>query len=428
MPGSSTVAILNPLVDGSPSEVGLVVSTLATVGLQDRILVIGDTSGFPVAYQFPHGVAAKQSVFLSLLSTLNAAIDARLLQALFGEPVAVLPLPVSYPVAEGRHEFYMGPWSQQVYCWTALRAVEEIGRAGPGRRDLVPFAAVMPFHAGDVLFLALAARRGTTPFRSIVVDRRYCDVLEEVAPDLERIEVDLSSRVRNGGLEWDTVLFEAIESNLPQGYFYVYFRPSRLYDLFPVHLIDQYAFALGSYRLGHNAHEDALAPSRGLEKCPRRVLLHFDAGWSMKVYPESLQHELIATLCESGFAVTVLARREECNDGVVRYVRFHGLQDLRALLLDHAILVGMDSFPAHYAAYALGVPTVCLFASTHPSNSDAAQSPRYRAMQRGIDCCPCGGVTRCPRYGGEQCRNFVAPTEVAAVVREMWSNCYGERA
>jgi hypothetical protein len=423
--GADELMVVNPLVEDSPPEFGLMANALPPVGADGRARVLSDRTGLPVAYALPYRAASDLCRYLSLLSTVDAAIDARLLELVTERPVEMLELSVPMRVVGGRREFYSTPASREIYRWITTRAIFELERIGRDHREALPFAAIMPFHAGDVLFFAMALRRGTTHFRAAVVDRRYREIAEEVAPDFACLEIDLGKRATGGEAEWDWALFDAIQSDLPGGYLYVYCRPSRLYDQFPVHLIDQYAFGLGVRPSGAGAA--ASARCMGTPRAQRRILLHFDAGWAMKIYPDRLQRELVARLSAMGFAMTVLSRREESVEAGVTFVRFHGLWRLRDLILDHDLLIGMDSFPAHYATHVLGIPTICLFSCTHPSNSDAEPGPRYSAMQMGLACCPCGSVSRCPEYGGEQCRNFVSPTAVAAEVEAMWHNVTGER-
>jgi hypothetical protein len=138
----------------------------------------------------------------------------------------------------------------------------------------------------------------------------------------------------------------------------------------------------------------------------------------MKIYPEEQQKRLIKLLLEQGYLVTVLAKTD-AQYASYRSVAFRSYPELLRLLSEQDFVIGMDSFPAHLAAHSLGLPTICLFSSTRPDNSNAPAGPYYAYLEKGLPCRPCYAMTRCPAYGGDQCRNFVSPEEVAQKVRSM---------
>jgi len=102
-----------------------------------------------------------------------------------------------------------------------------------------------------------------------------------------------------------------------------------------------------------------------------------------------------------------------------RVTPFRDYAHFKALLQSHDLLVGMDSFPAHYAAHVCGLPTLCLFANTRPENSNAPGLADYVFLEQGLKCRPCDGVARCPLDGQDRCANFVSPERVAHEVDRM---------
>ena len=50
--------------------------------------------------------------------------------------------------------------------------------------------AVMPYHAGDVLFFLKALEGVTHPFDCLLIHKEYADIARAVAPDLELILVE----------------------------------------------------------------------------------------------------------------------------------------------------------------------------------------------------------------------------------------------
>jgi hypothetical protein len=423
---STTIAVCNPFLAFSSSELGLLAHRLLNTPLGSNGLLIEDRQGVPVAVYLPRRMAERHIRFLSLMSCVDAELDAQLLAALFGTPPSRLKLSCSFRSGTGADAFYCAPAMLGIYRWVTQRAIDAILASGSDAGQDVRFAAILPFNAGDVLFTALALRHARGFCRALVVDRRYAAIAAESVPGLELIEIDLRPRIVDGIADWELALFERIEAGLPEGFAYSYCRPSRRYDRRPVHLIDQYAFGVGDDCLG-GSFRDAQAPlPPQYGRRDRSVLLHFDGGWPMKIYPPRLQSALVSQLLAAGYEVTVLSDREgECGTGV-RHVRYSSLDNLKSLILSSDIIVGMDSFPAHYAAHLLGTPTLCLFASTQPANSDARASGRYRALHQGLACTPCGGFLRCPSYGGAECRNFLSPQAVCEAVVAMWHEVYGE--
>jgi hypothetical protein len=417
--GGGAVTIVNPLLEAAPAEMRLVVSAAVHESPRATTLVIEDSAGRPLAYRLPADAARQRPV--ALLSGVDADADAALLGALTRTAVPTARLPLAFAFPASPEGFTLAAADADIYRWVARRATTELAAARD--RDAVPYAVIMPFHAGDILFLLLALRRTELPVAALVVDRRYRDIVAAVAPHLACIEVDLAAG-KSQAIDWDPALRQwVMQDRLPRGYLYAYCRPSRRYDNFPIHLIDQYAFACGAPALA------PLPPSTAatVQKKPnRRVLVHVDGGWPMKIYPDAQLAGLIAALGEAGFAVTVLSGRSEERIHGQPNVRLRNLEHLRELLAGHDLLIGMDSFPAHYAAHVAGVPTLCLFASTQPPNSDAPPSVRYRALEAGLDCRPCRAVSQCPRFGGDVCRNFAAPDVVTAAAVTMWSAVYGE--
>jgi hypothetical protein len=143
----------------------------------------------------------------------------------------------------------------------------------------------------------------------------------------------------------------------------------------------------------------------------KRILLHFDAGWPLKIYPVREQNELIEMLSRSGNEITVLGKRN-ADHGRYKEVAFDGYQTFKDLLSTQDAVVGMDSFPVHLAVHRLGIPAITLFGPTRPANSNARPSSSYACLERGLPCNPCYALTVCGRDGGSTCANFAAPLDV----------------
>ena len=69
-------------------------------------------------------------------------------------------------------------------------------------------------------------------------------------------------------------------------------------------------------------------------------------------------------------------------------ITFENIQKLEKDIMAHAIFIGMDSFPAHFATHILQHPCICLFSSTRPENSNASLFDGYEFMDNHLKCCP----------------------------------------
>jgi hypothetical protein len=418
--------VFNPLFDANELVIMQVVSALRDMAPFDGVTILIDVDGLPAGYLLPGEIDAEDALFLSLLSAVNGEIDAALCRLLFQVDVQCVPVPRLALIAPGQaysNGFAYKP-NRDIYKWTAERAIELLRSTPAKTRETLPITAIMPHHAGDVLFFALACN-GTEPrFSRVAVNRAYRDIVADNAPQLAIVSIDETIINRSGEFQQDkatpeNVYFHSFKDGLPKDSLYYYCRPSRDYNATSFNLIDHYAFAVG----GRFYTEDRLLTgrTRAVPKCiprtnatePVRVLLHFDAGWPLKIYPRPHQDRLIDLLQNRGYSVTVLAS----DPGA--YVKcdattFKGYWAFKELLEKHQFLIGMDSFPAHYAAHVQGVPTICLFSSTRPDNSNAPSALNYASMEAGLRCRPCYGVAKCPLYGAPTCRNFVEPERVFA--------------
>lgn len=429
--------IFNPLFSIDKQVLILALSVLAKSELANEITLLVDRDGLVLGYYFPPWLTVTDARFLVLLSTVRSDCDSKLLAQLFSvnvRTVYIKALSLEYASSNG---FARGS-HQRVYEWVAnhaLAVLEKVGAKSGAvearqRRDSIPFHAFMPHHAGDVLFFTLAWKRSQTDISAIATNKVYEEIARDNAPglDVSPLAAPVANRdeeFRRGRITPDVEYLETVAGQLEESVFYCYYRSSRDYNLTQRHLIDHFAFAMGAHfcNVGDTFLTKDVMPSPALMPPVgdrKRVLLHFDGGWPMKVYPKSLQERLIDLLFARGYEITLLVA-ESYTHPKCKVITFEGYAAFKSMLRENSLMVGMDSFPCHYAAHILGLPTICLFSSTRPGNSDAIQSEYYMAMERGMTCRPCYAVATCPLYGGDQCRNFVEPMEVALAVDAMLS-------
>lgn len=423
-----SLLVFNPLFQLSHAEIWLVLAELSVQPGPGEIVVIADQDDKPLCYVFPLALTDDDIQYLALLSTVDAELDTKLCARLFHFPTRQLNVArVSVPKVQ--HNGFIYEENLSIYHWVAVHALATLGTRGRAGRQAIPIAAIMPHHAGDVLFFCLAWRLVPNAVVSVAVNQAYRAIVEDNADSIGLIPLDIplinrSPEFRQGQVTPEGTYFTTVAQALPGGHFYVYLRPSRDYNVSRFHLIDHYAFALGRH-IWHAG--DLLTRDRPLSmpnpvdtvlNLPTKVILFFDGGWTLKIYPYKMQRELIALLRSQGCQITVLsAGNQEYPD--CRMVSFESYFQLKALLQEQHIMVGMDSFPTHLAAHVLGLPTICLFGSTRPENSDAPQSSHYHYLEKGLNCRPCYGIAKCPLYRGNDCANFALPSAVVQTINDM---------
>jgi hypothetical protein len=437
LPGDGVRFVFNPLFATTRTSILNVIAILRATNDLSIPAVIADQDGLPVGYLLPGSFTPDDSRYLSLLSAVDSALDASLLELLCLSKTLVITasrLRLSKHWRNGFEDHGLRP----IYKWITQQAISRLlvkpdsfplhidPAAARKHRHSIPFTAIMPNHAGDALFFALAFNEVTTHFQGMAVNKAYVDIIQNVAPQLQITaigtpQVNRDSAFANGKAVSDSEYFHLYKDSLPKEVFYAYCRPSRNYNATEFHLIDHFAFALGHSPLneGELVTRTRLMPARLspplTPHSPAKILLHFDAGWPLKVYPSSLQTPLIELLRSRGHEITVLAPPGYSHPGV-KATTFTRLSDFIALANANHVLVGMDSFPSHYCAHVLGLPTLCLFANTKPANSDAMASANYLSLEQALSCRPCYAIAHCPIYGGTECRNFAPPMVVVAQI------------
>lgn len=417
------ILVFNPLL--RPPEF-LLRLTLAAAQKATQAAVFGSANGLPVAYLLPPETLPDLR-YLLLLSCADADLDQRLLAMILNTAVTSVNLDFPAPVIVP-NGFLVGDYLKPTK-WCAEHAIRVMARARSrgtdanvaGRGTAGPcFTAFFPHHAGDVLFMALAARDFAKPlYDEIAIHEDYAVIARRAGMALPILPLRGPIPHRGGYRREDCLHFMDIAPDLPTDRFYVYCRTTRNYNFTDFHFIDHFRFCLGEAITHPEQLSNGIPRNTKRRPSPgrNRVLLHCNAGWPLKVYPLAAQMQLTTQLRQLNVEVVTLdatSPAEGCTN-----VRFTDLAALENLLATVDLVIGMDSFPAHFAAYLLGIPTIYLFSSTHPVNSSPWLSGDHRILQGGETCCPCLGWDRCFRYRTSDCRNFSPPAQVAAMVRHM---------
>jgi hypothetical protein len=195
-----------------------------------------------------------------------------------------------------------------------------------------------------------------------------------------------------------------------------FLRPYRDYNQTTFHLRESFLFALGESLTEKNEIEWR-RPRLGAKSGSRKLLLHFDGGWPLKGYPPSLRPALVDLLDRAGFELTVLGSPSS-DLSKCRFEKFTSVKRLAELLSESAAMVGVDSFPSHYAID-VGARTIQLFASTHPTNSHQPNSVNHLTLHRDLPCVPCLNTRQCPLNQSPECRAAASPVDILNALERM---------
>lgn len=388
----------------------------ALCGLRDALEVVPEPPTVPVWQRLPVGL---KLYHLRFLTATDAGLDARLLIAMgFRVRVARVANAINGPWPPGLPSFPSIVLASRLSAEAWLRAAES-------RRPRI--WAYMPHHAGDILMTVDVLRTSPCGVSGIIVNAAYEAIVRRALPDIPVLSFKAPPPGRgrfsaeNHPLNQEVrYLEQVVMPACPPDTAWTWLRPVRGYNDAETTVQAQLAFTLSrAIEIGHwpstsPASRDKPTPLPvDVVRRPRRILLHIDGGWPLKVYPVSWQQELIRGLTDRGWAVSVLSDRKLSLPVPIH--RFTDLDAFDALLDEHGVLIGSDSFPVHYASIHRRMPTICLFGPTSLRNL-AVSRPHYRALHAGLTCSPCGARAVCPRFGGEACHNFSSPDDIIALL------------
>lgn len=420
--------VLNPAWDLSPDVLQAIFAELGeqvASGVQAvDVQVFSDYSDRVLAYLFAPASRplAAEAAALRDLSGFEPALDTQLLQALgLDARICRVRTPPGMDVLPA------------IYSFPSLAALaKHVARVRlcALRAGSMQTWACITHHAGDLLLALKVIEANPGCVQGVLTHSDYVDIVHDVLPEMpvKGIQGPMPGR----GHAWsrahplfdELLYFERyVLPAIPPGVAICFLRPVRGYEVVDYSFAAQLAFALADVQAmaafpgGSAQSGDGLLSSQTVT-WPRvrgkRVLLHFDGGWPIKIYPKSAQEALVRRLRDAQWSVSVTGGLAVQVEDVVVH-EFTKLSAFRALLEAHDVLVGMDSFPCHYASQHLGMPTICLFGPTSQTHLSHA-SPNYVALSKGMSCAPCHSYSHCPIYGGSDCRNFVDPDTVIAVL------------
>lgn len=286
--------------------------------------------------------------------------------------------------------------------------------------------AIMPYHAGDVLFFCLAMNETSHHFTYVGVNKAYYEIAKKILKNVRILCFEKDPAHRGGNsdsskiehhnedlLYFDQYLYPLI----PKNWAFYYFRPWRPHDSSKFHFKDQWKAALSHESIDLIPNEQVFPLT--LSTREKRILIHFGGGWGLKIYPKSFQKSLCHLLMDNDYKITLLLDKPQETWGCQSHL-FSSLEHLESLIKAHDLLVGMDSFPGHFSANYLNHPTLMLFASTCADNASSFHSPFYQQIHHGFNCSPCGEPDYCRRFLTTTCANFSLPQEVFQTIQKMY--------
>ena len=419
----SAVLLLNPLFNVSLEIFEMCITSLGEWGFTDcraqksDVLVITDAHSNIVAYAFHDGLNLSEDVIqenIRFLSCTNALLDKEILSFCGFRPI-IKPI---FNAVQALLPSNFNDLPGAVYLYEASAQ----SRLNMLKTNGVKCYAITTHHAGDVLLTALTIREVPNKITGVLTHESFAPIVRRILPDHDLITVSgpVPSRgnvnFKNHPYANDATYFEnEIVQHVPLDTSFVFLRHLRPYGLSSATLMAQIAFALNQNLEFFNGYLPAkrhnLSELDTIKSfySGNKILLHFDGGWPLKVYPKKWQRDLIDLLIDSGFEVVVLAESEEMPDYTCK--PFSSLHELTLDINRSDVIIGMDSFPCHYASLVLEKPTLCLFGPTSFDNLSHNKSC-YLSLDAGLPCSPCNEAKLCNVYNGNECHNFIPPEKI----------------
>ena len=400
-----------------------VITAVETLDHED-VAVIASSNDVPLGYFFGRSIFQKkiaQKLFLlRFLCVVSANLDFTYLRMVF-ELKTSIRLNVIIASFDSSFNFFEKNLPP-LYSLTTMHALVAYQKQSelPACR-----IAVMPSHAGDILFFLKAFTGIAHPFNTILVHQEFVPIVQRITPDLQMIVIEEDSIERGLNTDPSFKNYEREEfffrkvlyPSIPINAIFYWFRHSVLHSHSKSHMIDQWKFSLTDENFSIVSHEKREKKQQKLTT-NKSVLLHLDAGWPLKVYPKHLQEKLIKSLENKGYRVSVLTNQSFSYTCSI--IAFENIEKLEKDILAHAIFVGMDSFPVHFSTHILQHPSICLFSLTRPENSNASVFDGYQFMQSHLKCCPCEATAICPKFRYNYCKNFSSPESILEAIDQMW--------
>jgi hypothetical protein len=396
-------------------------------------VILSDQESFPLLYCLPRDFFADHERFLLNLSTVDAALDQRLLQALLGHEIPWRHLNNlsigDYPLSTATG-WFQGVDRQKLLKVTTAAAVKIIESRADWRH--VPSAVYHPYHAGSVVFFGAASREVELPLlQRHVICSSFKDIANSTGSRLEPIWLKLPYLPRDASVgepQYFNHSLDRLGEDVVRDNFLVFMRYSRSTGAGPFHRIDQDRFSLGE-SLERPEDLCQLRPPSFVDQCrepaePLKVLFHITGGVATKTYPRDYCKVVMRVLRSFGIVPSVIGRSDLEEYGAVS-IEADETDLLTAAVRRHHLFVGLDSFPHHYVRNVLGWPTIGLFGATGASSFGGGWHSHYRALDASLACHPCGAETSCPVFRQAECLNYVKPEILVAAIIDMAKQIYG---
>jgi len=428
MPSADLLVIGNPLL---PLKSEQIAGWLG--GQLKGPMILSDAEDFPLLYILPRHLCEERAKYLLTLSTVDARLDQRLLQGLTGrefphkrlDGIAIGDYPLS--TATG---WFQGSLRQKILKVTAAGAIQ-IMESRPDWARL-PVAAYHPYHAGSIIFFAMAARDVSTPLvERHVICSSYKDIVAASASPLEPIWLKLPYLPRDNSVgepQYFSKSLDRLGEAVMAENFLVFMRYSRSSAVSPFHMIDHDRFSLGQSFDQPEQLRQLQAPlvqaKCDVPAAPLKILFHITGGLPIKNYPLDYAKVTMRALSALGVHCSVIGRPDLEPFGA-QSIDADETDSLTAAVRQHHIFVGLDSFPHHYVRNVMGWPTIGLFGTTGAANFGGGWNQGYRALDAALACHPCGAETRCPVFGGPECLNYAKPEDLIGQILGMAEQIYG---
>lgn len=390
---------------------------------------ISSADDFPIGLLVPQRLQAtlNESLVLRFLSWVSASLDVLVLETLI-QSVHLIFTCINLQLSMTT-EFLTNARNLSILKLMASHYLQASMNPQARPKDYI---AVIPYHAGDVLFFCIALKESRHPFTAIAVNACYVDIVTRVLPNIKVYKIDVDPIYRGQNKDHESAehqndeyfyFLDTVYPKLQKQVAFYYFRPNRDLDVVKFHFIDQWKFSLSNDSF--DLISDTIFSQNSIYEMSinKSILIQFDAGWHLKIYPDQYQRKLVELLKKSGYRITILSDKPK-SLAVDEYISFSDLAALEHKVRSHSIFLGMDSFPSHFAYHVVNHPTITLFSSTEPGNASVTSNLTYMALENGLTCRPCRSKDICPVFKTDYCHNFVAPEDLFNSIEKLYQRLY----
>ena len=225
---NDNIVVFNPFFLTSNKTARRVKSEIDKIRDCSEILIFSDKNEVPVAYVFPNNLPFYDIRYLSFLSAMYSELDAAFLRNIFLIKSRCIYLKdIALEKYNDNNGFFYNNDYERLYSWITDSALKTLNKKfrrlfSNDNIDLlnaddikvlnalkhqIPCTVIMPHHAGDALFLAMALKNSISFINKIVISDWYKDIIEDYVPEITTYPINITPWIRDKNYKPEEVLF-----------------------------------------------------------------------------------------------------------------------------------------------------------------------------------------------------------------------------